>query len=111
MMKLAKESERPARSQKPERQKGKKQMENALSDADAPLFEKLRELRLEIAREEKVPPYIVFTDKTLTHMCMIKPVTREEMLSVSGVGAFKYEKYGERFINCIHKYRADNSIN
>ncbi len=101
VMKLAKESERPAKIQKPQRQKGKKQLEGTLSDADAPLFEKLRELRLEIAREEKVPPYIVFSDKTLTHMCMIKPVTKEEMLSVSGVGEFKYEKYGERFLNCI----------
>lgn len=101
IMKLAKEMERPAKPQKPERQKGKKVSEEPLPEADETLFEALRQLRLEIAREEKVPPYIVFSDKTLTHMCMIKPATKEEMLSVTGVGAFKYEKYGERFLQCM----------
>lgn len=65
------------------------------------LFTKLRNLRTEIAREEKVPPYIVFSDKTLTHMCLLKPKTKEEMLKVLGVGEFKFEKYGERFLACI----------
>lgn len=46
----------------------------------------------------KVPPYIVFSDKTLTHMCLVKPKNKEEMLTVTGVGEFKYEKYGERFL-------------
>ena len=67
------------------------------------LFEKLRVLRAEIAREEKVPPYIVFSDKTLTHMCMVKPQTKEKMLTVSGVGEYKFEKYGKRFIECIKR--------
>ena len=58
-------------------------------------------LRTEIAREEKVPPYIVFSDKTLIHMCRLKPKTKAEMLKVSGVGEFKYEKYGERFLEVI----------
>ncbi len=65
------------------------------------LFEKLRALRSEIAKEERVPPYIVFSDKTLTHMCLIKPQSREEMMTVSGVGEFKYKKYGERFLACV----------
>ena len=67
------------------------------------LFERLRTLRMEIARMEKVPPYIIFSDKTLTHMCMVKPGTKEEMLSVSGVGEYKYEKYGERFLACVRE--------
>ena len=71
------------------------------TEADETLFEKLRAVRTEIAREEKVPPYIVFSDKTLTHMCIVKPVTKAEMLDVSGVGEFKYEKYGERFLACV----------
>ena len=58
---------------------------------------------MEIARMEKVPPYIIFSDKTLTHMCMVKPGTKEEMLSVSGVGEYKYEKYGERFLACVRE--------
>ena len=63
------------------------------------LFDRLRELRTQIAKEEKVPPYIVFSDKTLTHMCVIKPQDRDGMLSVSGVGEFKYESMGSVFLN------------
>lgn len=75
--------------------------EEGFSDKEETLFEKLRSLRMEIAREEKVPPYIVFSDKTLTHMCILKPADKEQMLAVSGVGEFKYKKYGERFLQCI----------
>lgn len=108
-MKLAKEQEHPAKigAENPAKAgRGKRRAAAGMAgaeftEADETLFEKLRSLRSEIAREEKVPPYIVFSDKTLTHMCIIKPVTREQMLSVSGVGAFKYEKYGERFLECV----------
>ncbi len=97
-MKMAKEQER-----QPQEKSGKKESRSrtagvSLTEADQALFEKLRGLRTEIAREEQVPPYIVFSDKTLVSMCMVKPVTKAEMLSVSGVGAFKYDKYGERFM-------------
>ena len=74
---------------------------DSFGEEEKNLFTKLRNLRTEIAREEKVPPYIVFSDKTLTHMCLLKPKTKEEMLKVSGVGEFKFEKYGERFLACI----------
>lgn len=73
----------------------------ALSPEAAELFESLRELRLEIAREEKMPPYIIFSDKTLLDMVDKIPTTRSEMLGVSGVGENKYSKYGERFIQVI----------
>ena len=72
-----------------------------LGEKDEPLFQKLRALRLEIAREEKIPPYMVFSDKTLVHMCILKPKNEEEMLNVTGVGAHKYEKYGKRFIDAV----------
>ena len=75
-----------------------------LDAASWQLFERLRQLRLTIAGEQKVPPYIVFSDKTLTHMCILKPVTEAEMLEVSGVGAYKFEKYGERFLECVRKF-------
>ena len=74
-----------------------------LREEDAPLFQKLRQLRMEIARKEKVPPYIVFSDKTLVHMCMIKPQNKEEMLSVSGVGEHKYAKYGQQFLEAVNQ--------
>lgn len=76
-------------------------MDVELSGSDELLFERLRGLRTEIAKEEKVPPYVVFSDKTLTHMCLSRPKTKEQMLAVAGVGEYKHEKYGERFLDCI----------
>ena len=70
-------------------------------EADEALFGRLRKLRAEIAKEEQVPPYIVFSDKTLILMCAAKPSGKEEMLAISGVGEYKYAKYGERFLACI----------
>ncbi len=98
LMKMAKEE--AAVSQGKENRKTKKSSSSALdlTKADEELFETLRTLRLKIAKEEKVPPYIVFSDKTLIHMSVQKPKNREEMLLVSGVGTFKYDKYGERFL-------------
>ena len=102
-MKMAKEQEHPAKVKREKRRKG---VLSGLGDmefteAEEKLFERLRALRTEIAREEKVPPYIVFSDKTLIHMCLLKPKTKAGMLAVSGVGEFKYEKYGERFLSCV----------
>lgn len=76
---------------------------NVLQEEDESLFQRLRALRMEIAREEKVPPYIVFSDKTLVHMCILKPQNKEAMLQVSGVGEHKYGKYGERFLQEIKR--------
>ena len=67
-------------------------------------FDTLRELRREIAREQGLPPYLVFSDKTLVDMCVRLPMSREEMMEVSGVGAYKYKQYGERFLACIMDY-------
>lgn len=109
VMKLAKEQPHPAKVKGNRGEKAKQSRKDAaagfsreeFAEKEERLFEKLRALRTEIAREEKVPPYIVFSDKTLVHMCMVKPGTKEEMLTVSGVGEFKYEKYGERFLQCV----------
>lgn len=57
----------------------------------------LKELRLKIAREENMPPYIIFNDKTLIDMCVKLPTVKSEMLNVSGVGENKYSKYGESY--------------
>ena len=77
---------------------------DSLTSSGFKLFDKLKELRLEIAREEKMPPYIVFNDKTLIDMCAKTPTTKSDMLNVSGVGENKYGKYGERFIDVIKEY-------
>ncbi|MCL2105705.1 MAG: DNA helicase RecQ [Oscillospiraceae bacterium] len=62
------------------------------------LFSKLKQLRLDIAREEKVPAFVVFSDATLVNMCQKHPRTEEELLTVSGVGQVKLERYGARFL-------------
>jgi ATP-dependent DNA helicase RecQ len=68
------------------------------------LFELLKIVRTKIATKEKIPPYIVFSNKTLINMASIKPITRDEMLQVSGVGEVKFDKYGEEFINVVKDY-------
>lgn len=81
---------------------------DALTSAGYELFDKLRLLRTEIAREEGMPPYIVFSDKTLIDMCMKLPSNKEMLLQVTGVGENKYSKYGERFISVISQYVSEN---
>ena len=83
----------------------RKRKTDALTGAGYDLFEKLRSLRLAIAREEALPPYIVFSDKTLIDMCVKVPQNKAEMLNVSGVGAAKFEKYGQRFLSEIEEYQ------
>lgn len=95
---------RMAEEKEPERNRtraSRARSTDALTRAGYELFEKLRVLRLQIAREESMPPYIIFSDRTLIDMCMKMPRTREGMLRVSGVGEAKYEKYGERFIKAV----------
>jgi len=55
-------------------------------------------LRTKIARKNHIPPYLVFSDKTLEAMCVMLPQTKEEMLTVPGVGELKYQKYGEAYL-------------
>lgn len=75
-----------------------------LNNRGLAFFEELRELRRSIAREKGIPPYLIFSDKTLVDMCVRLPMNREEMMEVNGMGAFKYEKYGEQFLSCIMEY-------
>lgn len=98
-MKMAKEQEYEPKKEK--KTKASKAAGVELAGEDLALFDQLRVLRTEIAKEEKVPPYIVFSDKSLIHMCVVKPRSKTQMLTVSGVGEFKYEKYGERFLACV----------
>jgi ATP-dependent DNA helicase RecQ len=67
------------------------------------LFEKLRQLRLSIARELGVPPFVVFHDKTLIEMAALKPTTIGDFLQISGVGETKADKYGEQFMAAIRE--------
>ena len=76
------------------------------SSHNSALFEALRQLRLQIAKEESVPPYIVFTDRTLIDMCSKLPQNEDEMLNVSGVGQNKLKKYGQRFLQEISAFQS-----
>lgn len=82
----------------------RKKSTDSLTAAGYELFERLRALRLVIAREEGVPPYIIFNDKTLIDMCEKLPVDADTMLSVSGVGQHKLMKYGSRFTEEISTF-------
>lgn len=75
-----------------------------LANENYELYNLLKKLRLEIAREENVPAYFIFDDKCLVDMAAKKPLTKDEMLNVSGVGNYKLEKYGERFLKVINEY-------
>ena len=73
----------------------------ANTGVDAELFEHLRALRMQIAREIGKPPYIVFSDRALRDMAERHPHTSKEFLEVNGVGANKLERYGKRFMEVI----------
>ena len=73
----------------------------AVSAPEEALFQALRELRRRIASEQKVPAYMVFSDATLRAMAAVQPLTEDDMLSVSGVGAYKLAKYGREFLAVI----------
>jgi ATP-dependent DNA helicase RecQ len=77
------------------------------NEVERQLFEKLRLLRLEIARQFELPPYVVFHDKTLKEMAILKPKSRTSMLKVTGIGEKKLEKFGDRFLEVI-KESAEN---
>lgn len=86
----------------------KRRTADFLTAAGYELFEALRALRLETAREEALPPYIIFGDRTLVDMCVKAPQNEAEMLNVSGVGTAKLEKYGSRFLAEIAKYKNEH---
>lgn len=81
------------------KKKGKKK--TSLRSVDEPLFELLREHRLELAEELGVPPYIVFHDSTLEEMAKTRPENLERMQYISGVGEQKLKKFGQSFLDVI----------
>lgn len=74
------------------------------------LFEDLRKVRAEIARNENVPPYVVFSDATLVEMATYLPQNDDEMQRISGIGDVKLQKYGQVFLKQISEYCAENNL-
>lgn len=104
IMKLPKEVEKAPAKQKA----GKKQK---VVDVKYPnLFERLRQKRYELAQQNHVPPYIIFSDKTLKEMSTYLPCTKPAMLEINGVGTNKYDKYGEEFMGLVITYMEENGI-
>ena len=103
-VKITDEDKQPEKAAKT---KKKAKSVETLTSSGYKLFERLKKLRLEIAREESMPPYIIFSDKTLIDMAAKKPYSKPEMLDVSGVGENKFAKYGERFLEAIEEYRRE----
>ncbi|MEG1718760.1 MAG: DNA helicase RecQ [Clostridia bacterium] len=80
----------------------KQEQKTLALDVDVSLLDKLKELRNTLAKKNKVPAYIVFTDATLIDICKKMPRTLEDFLEVSGVGEKKLEKYGKQFLKIIN---------
>lgn len=72
-----------------------------LDPADEALFQRLRALRMELAREQGVPAYIVFNDAVLREMARRRPATPSQLLEVPGVGPAKLQRYGEHFLDVL----------
>jgi ATP-dependent DNA helicase RecQ len=90
-----------------ESQKTKKKKKKAIDDIEynQNLFDHLRQLRKELAAAAKVPPYVVFSDKSLAEMAAVLPETEEQMLQIHGVGDKKFQKYGELFLERIQEFQ------
>lgn len=76
----------------------------SLTDKEKVLFANLRRLRKSIADEDGVPPYVVFSDATLLEMVQFLPTNKETLLSISGIGQTKLEKYGDRFLTVMDEF-------
>jgi ATP-dependent DNA helicase RecQ len=96
----AKKSERP----------GARRKASIESDYDKSLFSLLRNKRKELADAAGVPPYVIFSDKTLVEMAVYFPQARESLLNISGVGKVKYERYGAAFLAIIKEYCRGNEL-
>lgn len=77
---------------------------------DKNLYELLRELRKNVARQKGLPPYVIFQDSSLEEMATTYPTTNEELAQVNGIGMGKVKKFGGEFLALICKYVKDNEI-
>ena len=101
IMGTLKEAEHPSR-------RGGEQ--DVLSDYDKALFARLRQIRKTLADEAGVPPYVIFSDKTLVEMSVYYPQSTESLLTISGVGQAKLRRYGETFLVQIQAYCQEQGL-
>jgi ATP-dependent DNA helicase RecQ len=84
---------------------------STLRSIDQPLFDALREHRMQLAREAGVPPYVIFHDKTLEEMARVRPQDGEQMRYISGVGESKLNKFGKSFLEIIAAHPLPGILN
>jgi len=72
-----------------------------LNYEESKLFEKLRSMRMDLSRTENLPPYVVAHDSVLKRLAKVKPMTKEEMIEVEGIGEKNFDKYGVYFLKVI----------
>lgn len=82
--------------------------DSQINPVDFELMQHLKELRLSVANRQHVPAFVIFSDSTLTDMCMKLPIDKISMLKVNGVGDVKFERYGKIFLDEISKYIDNN---
>ena len=91
----------PRAARRADRPPSRKRPEGPDHPVDAALFETLRRLRHELATEQGVPPYVIFSDASLRQMAQVHPRTAAQFLSITGVGQYKLDRYGRIFMNAI----------
>jgi ATP-dependent DNA helicase RecQ len=99
-MRLPKLPERKTKSQN----KRKKTQAERLPDAHRALFEALRSLRADLARRQKLPPYVVAQDRTLIELAELRPTTEAALHDITGLGASKIKRYGKLFLETIAQF-------
>jgi ATP-dependent DNA helicase RecQ len=94
------------------RKAGKRSLQGARLQGepyDEDLFEKLRSLRKELASEQGVPPFVIFSDRTLHEMACHFPTTKVQLLAISGVGETKLSRYGTQFMEAIEEFQENTT--
>jgi len=93
---------RPPRARRNKAARGAAQP--SVAERDRGLFQALREKRMEMARTQNVPPYVIFHDRTLIELAAARPVSRDEMANVPGIGEAKLDRYGPAFLAVIAEH-------
>ena len=95
----------------PDKIKSKARTVSRTTDYDDNLFDVLRKKRKELADAKGVPPYVIFSDKSLVDMCQKLPQNKKEFIEVFGVGEQKLKKFGDIFLKIIKKYSGESGVN
>ncbi len=77
---------------------------------DKQLFQQLKQLRTELAQQEKIPPYVIFSDRSLQEMAVYYPKNEQEFSRINGVGPVKWSKYGQKFLEKIQQYQSNRPL-